>query len=220
MSKAEVILEHLTSLQGGRTDAALEFCLALKIAGCIGHHKSGPWSSSSERPFAALNRNILVLLGLFARRRGPYGTFTPLQCPLTTDLAAITRRLYASMEEHGCQDIEPIPNRFGGGSPDCTCHRRASLELLHFLQIAAWSQVRAKVYMTLGRLVSAELCEMLWLYTMAAEEIPLDPRATLPPHEIRYPASYTRMEPDQRSMRDEYRCPRFRGVVGDRVGRA
>lgn len=217
MGKIDVIVEHVQSLQDGRCDAALELCLAFKTSGTIAYEPTRN-TSFARSSYAALHRKILTLLGLCSTERGPYDKFSPHHCPLEIDLAAIIRRIRVSMEEHGCEDLEIKLDVFQrpANNGDCRCHRRASLELLHFLQLAAWSQICAKVYMTLGRIVSAELCEMLWLYTMAAEEIPLDPRVTLPGREVRYASCFMRPRAYQHFFKDEYRCPKYKGFVGDR----
>ena len=221
MSKIEVVAERLIALQDDRTDAALELCLALKTSGVAVYGNILP-AAVYGSALTRLHHMILKLLGMVLSSSGPYESSKRQPVPPDADVAAIKRRLCTSMEVHGCQDADFDMKGLGlrDRRAECVCQRRVSLELLHFLQIAAYGQIRAKVYATLGRLVCAELCDMLFEYAMAAEEIPLDPRVCLEEEGV-HGKLFLRRRPFQYSFRDEYRCPKFRGFIGDsgrRVG--
>lgn len=155
--------------------------------------------------------------------------------------AAARRRLWASMETKGCQalngdslctyfDTQGEGYRVTLPLKNCWCHRRTSLWLLRELQRKAYGRIRSTVMLTLGQLVPADVCELLFEFAMAAEEIPLDPRVCEPDfHEdaerwLRAKSATTMSyygKPFQQFLRREYRCPQYQQGIGaeeSRVG--
>jgi hypothetical protein len=56
------------------------------------------------------------------------------------------------------------------------CYHEHGNDMLVFLQKKAWSEIRAKVFLTLGSRLSAELTELIFLRALEAEEVPMDKR--------------------------------------------
>lgn len=146
------------------------------------------------------------------------------------DPAAARRRLWASIIARGCRKLDEDSRvtfrDFQGreyctpsGEEDCVCHRRTSLYLLCELQKRAYGRIRATVMLTLGQLAPVDVRELLFEFAMAAEEIPLNPQVLasnlhedaerwlrLEPMVAREKAN---IEPFQRVLRREYRCPQY-----------
>lgn len=118
------------------------------------------------------------------------------------DFAEASRRLWRSMQAYGCATKRNDRSAFGLRD----CHRRASFEMLHTLQTRAWGQVRARVLLTIGTLVPKEVCDEIFLFALAAEQIPEDPRVLLP---SLMPGRPWRAGDSQSSVRPEYRCSKL-----------
>lgn len=200
----DAIVQHLISVENGRQHA-LELCIALRLNGAL---MSQPYNKGflPNRDSYELNHNILKVLGAAESERS--GLFT-MPCKQQVDLAALKRRLRQNAEERGCHE-SPIGVPNYAQSADCLCERRATLDLVHHLQIGAYGQIRSKIYLTLRCFVPEELCEMICEYAMAAEEIPTDPRViALDPKNFHY-MMFMRRCAFQHRFQDEYRCPKYR----------
>lgn len=95
---------------------------------------------------------------------------------------------------------------------ECWCQRESSLRPLDRLQKRAYGRIRSTVLLAFGRVVPTEVSELLFEYTMAAEEIPLDPRVDMPGvtnAEKFFLLVGTPSKPFQRFVRKRYRCPQY-----------
>lgn len=192
----EPFLQHLLTLDEGRTHA-LELCLRVKLGTCM-----DMFHFATELRF---DLRLLEVLGAQRSFPGPALRIPPKQA---VDLAALKRRVWDFVNEIRCQ----IPDTGQPLARQCSCRRYRSLELVHHLQIGAYSQIRAKVYLTLRALVPEELCDMIFDFALAAEAIPADPRVTVFALPSTDPDHYHRGCSYQHKFRDEYRCPKFRGL--------
>lgn len=212
VAKFVPIVQHLLGVENGRAQA-LELCLALKLEGTLlpKRRDRGLLEMKSDGN-GALDTLMLVALGVECESP-PFDADVPFKQDV--DIAALKRRLCESMDRLGCQDLME-PGGHGWGFTDCLCQRRLCLEVQHYLQIAAYSQIRAKVYLTLGSLLPEELCFATFEYAMLAEEIPMEPRIPIADHKVSN-GTFKRSRSFQYLFRDEYRCPKYRGL--DRDGR-
>lgn len=164
-----IFVDKLMSLEGGRP-FAFELAFSVKLANCT---KTISELSVSKLEHQALDVTILRLF---------HETWHPVEDsgahrPPGMDPAAAVRRLRASMVTHGCHDGKQ--SILSPAQDCCWCHRQLSFKLLRDLQIMAYSTIRAKVFLTAGSVVPAELIEPIFELAMAAEEMPLDPQVAV-----------------------------------------
>lgn len=198
-----VILDHLVSLQDGKR-LALDLCLALHMSRLLLWNWPGEEDSQTiiySSSTMGLHLTALRLLGLSRPSRAEPAT--TIRHYTDIDASAIKRRLWMSMKNKGCAKLYKGSVK----DADCVCYRRASLGLLQQLQILAYGQIRAKVYLTLGTVFPEDLCCIILEYAMIAEEIPSDPRVSRRPVPFH---AFQRMQSVQAVFREEYQCPKFR----------
>ena len=201
----EPFVNHLLGVPNGY-QLALELCLALKMNDTLNsrHSTLAIWTSCVH---ADLEVQVLELLGAYRPILGDPAEAPRLPSWHRTDLAVLRRRVWDRTEEEGC--IEDSRR-----DTDCSYQRRKSLCLIHHLQIGAYSQIRAKIHLTLPMLLPEELYEMIFECAMAGEMIPLDPRVTKPDwygsHLCRSPWQYHCY---QQCFGVEYMCPKYEGLT-------
>lgn len=179
--KLEVLAEKLIDTEGSR-DAAFTLCFALRarmdkyILPLFNHE-------GSTLELARLDILIIRLLhpGHFERCCLPQvPPQRPSDSPPTrirsVDLAAAARQLRTCMPANAarCASVPARPGAYldsSGGER----FRRRTLRLLAELQKAAYGQLRANLYLTLGTLLPGDLCLLVFECVLAANEIPPDP---------------------------------------------
>lgn len=212
VSNFYVMLEHVLTLPDGQR-LAVDLCLGLDMSGVLLLTEMGEGRRISSAVTTNLHFKILDLLGLLMPSR--HDNRFEIWHHFDIDVAAIKRRLWSSMEERGCRKTGAGSRR--EGKKDCVCHRRASLGLLHYLQILAHGQIRAKIFLTIGRVLAAELCSLILEFAMIAEEIPSDPRVWRYSDSRIHHASFRMCKEFQVVFEDEFRCPRFKACNRKRL---
>lgn len=118
------------------------------------------------------------------------------------DAARVLRTSYLSEE---CPETYPTaPQRHVITS----CFRRRSVQLLDKLQVEAWSEVRASVFLTLGTILPPELAERIFEKALEAEEIPASPSVLKTPIGDSQPDAWKafRKRARRRGVKKQYTC--------------
>lgn len=233
-----VVVERLLRKTDGLR-LAYELCMSLKLEGSdvlLDEWRDHVLSSQGALENRLLDECIARLangrwVGSFVERGGAISG-------KELDPCAARRRLWTSIAAKGCRDTTEESRVFWSGFPErrvsvrpeersslnCRCHRRMSLRLLYNLQVTVYNKVRCTVALTLGTLVPADICELLFESAMAAEECPLDPRVTVAG--VNTTGFFEKNGCEltgrpryhfQRAFCTEYRCPRFQE---DEAGKA
>ena len=131
------------------------------------------------------------------------------------DFAAATRPLQTAYFSNICDNKE-IDKNAEFDDDTYTCFHSNSFDLLHRLQIKAWSEIRSNVFQTIGTLLPTELTERIFEFALAAEEIPLQPKVyqdvlVQPPEDMVQGAVVVRkVEPAptrcRRRLEERYKC--------------
>ena len=164
-----------------------------------------------------LNELLLVLLD-FAVLGKPQ-TLSGLPRVHGFTATELCRRIQEGARAHGCGLIPkvvdyPYEQIFAG---DCTCLRRSSLKALQAVQKLAYGEVRSKIFLTIGTLLPADLCMLIFEHSMAVEYCPLDSRVHVGDRQ-KEPNIWIRSRAQQSMFRIEYRCPRFKTTEGVQDG--
>lgn len=122
------------------------------------------------------------------------------------DYAAAVRELSVAMATtSGCP-------RSSNSDDDDYCYHMLNLSTLEFLHKQAYSEVRAKVFLTVGSQLPVELTEQVFELALQAEGVPLDPRVR---EIIRTPVSPLvakwsgRDYEEKMKIKGPYRCSRM-----------
>ena len=130
------------------------------------------------------------------------------------DFAAATRPLQTAYFYNICNNKE-IDENAEFDDDTYTCFHSNSFDLLHRLQIKAWSEIRSNVFQTIGTLLPTELTERIFEFALAAEEIPLQPKVyqdvlVQPPEDMVQGAVERKVEPPparwRRRIEERYKC--------------
>lgn len=143
-NKLYAIAKKIVSFEGGEVHA-FELFFRIRIDSLLGDART-----------TSLDRRLMnPLCGLPVVRDASARPVPDL------DFAATSRTLRRSMRERGCVRRDLQHRNLLSIDDRCACYRANSLELLQELQTKAWSQIKAKVLLTVGTLVPKELCDAI-----------------------------------------------------------
>lgn len=196
--KLSHVVQKLLALEGSYRHA-FELCLSPWMIAVQDAAEQGVQSSFRDSEIRAMRHTFYMLLSGFVVNGQQLATYGIRD----VDFAAASRRLWCSVQAYGCIKNN-LDRRSVFGSRNC--HRAASFKMLHDLQTRAWGQVRARVLLTIGILVPKEVCDEIFQFALAAEQIPHDPRVVMPNDRV---GRTWRAGDRQSAVRPEYRCPRI-----------
>lgn len=109
------------------------------------------------------------------------------------DFACAARTLRATYLALNCMLVKNV-------NDEPRCFRHSNVDLLGWLLQKAWSEIRAKIFQTIGTVFSVELTELIFERALDAEEVPLQPNIDERVVTDQEPAEV------ERRRKDEYRC--------------